>query len=253
MNFYPFHIGDYLVHTRHLSLMEDLAYRRTLDLYYTRDGNLPESAKDVARLIGMREQETEVAAVLAEFFPGGGNKRADEELVKMKAKRDNARASVAKRHRHASVTQASREHQASVIEASTTNTNTNTKKEKPARKRATPLPEGFAVSERVENWAKERGFFDFDLGKQLEAFTSYAKRKGATYVDWDEALMTAIREDWAKCRVPKPADVARMTVPADPRNDYKPDPPMTPEQREAANKARALAMASLKNITPRAA
>lgn len=68
MNYFPFHIGDYAVHTRHLSLMEDLAYRRLLDLYYTREHALPAEAAQVARLIGMREHVADVEAVLKEFF-----------------------------------------------------------------------------------------------------------------------------------------------------------------------------------------
>ena len=34
MHFYSFNIGDYASHTRHLTPMEDLAYRRLLDIYY---------------------------------------------------------------------------------------------------------------------------------------------------------------------------------------------------------------------------
>lgn len=60
----------------------------------------------------------------------------------------------------------------------------------------TPLPENFGLSERVRAWAAEKGHGR--LVDRLEHFVSYAKRKGATYCDWDEALMTAIREDWAK-------------------------------------------------------
>ncbi|NDH69342.1 MAG: DUF1376 domain-containing protein, partial [Gammaproteobacteria bacterium] len=33
MHYYQFHIGDYKSHTHHLSLLEDLAYRRLLDFY----------------------------------------------------------------------------------------------------------------------------------------------------------------------------------------------------------------------------
>lgn len=69
--------------------------------------------------------------------------------------------------------------------------------------RLTPMPEGFGISDRVRKWANERGLNHLD--DQLEAFRSYVKRKGAKYVDWDEALMTAIRDDWAKKR-DKPAD-----------------------------------------------
>jgi len=34
MHYYQFNIGDYASHTRHLSDLEDLAYRRLLDAYY---------------------------------------------------------------------------------------------------------------------------------------------------------------------------------------------------------------------------
>ena len=80
---------------------------------------------------------------------------------------------------------------------------------KTARKRATPLPEGFGLSDRVKAWAAEKGHGRLEA--RLEAFISYAKRKGATYCDWDEALMTSIREDWAKLggpNAPKPVVVA---------------------------------------------
>lgn len=70
-------------------------------------------------------------------------------------------------------------------------------KEKPASAaRKTGLPPGFGVSARVKAWALEKGHRNLD--SNLEALVSYAKRKGAKYVDWDEALMTAIRENWAK-------------------------------------------------------
>lgn len=104
MNFYPFHIGDYAVHTRHLTLMEDLAYRRLLDWYYTHERHIPgetqsvsKKTESVARLIGMREHEAEVRAVLAEFFTpndagGWSNKRCDEEIEAARARRDRAKA-----------------------------------------------------------------------------------------------------------------------------------------------------------------
>jgi hypothetical protein len=79
-------------------------------------------------------------------------------------------------------------------------------RESKARQRATQLPEEFGISERVRTWAAGKGLNHLD--KQLEAFLSYVKRKGATYVDWDEALMNAIRDDWAKARKPgETADV----------------------------------------------
>jgi hypothetical protein len=68
-----------------------------------------------------------------------------------------------------------------------------------SKKAKTALPAGFAVSERVHAWAAEKGYTN--LQAHLENFISAAKRNGYVYVDWDEALMEAIRKDWAKLSV----------------------------------------------------
>ena len=85
MHYFQFNIGDYASHTRHLSLMEDLAYRRMLDSYYLHEKPLPEDAVQVARLIGMRENVAEVEQVLADFFEltaeGWSHSRADREIA----------------------------------------------------------------------------------------------------------------------------------------------------------------------------
>lgn len=68
----------------------------------------------------------------------------------------------------------------------------------PARKgnqRKTPIPEDFGISERVKAWAKQKGHVHLEA--RLEDFIGKAKAKGYTYADWDEALMGAIRNDWA--------------------------------------------------------
>ena len=86
MHFYQFHIGDYISHTHHLSLMEDLAFRRLLDFYYLHE--LPIKQRDIARQIGMREFEQEVLTVLNEFFVSTENgfihPRADAEIAKFR-------------------------------------------------------------------------------------------------------------------------------------------------------------------------
>lgn len=68
MNFYPFHPGDYMLRTAHLEPIEDLAYRRLLDLYYTGEKPLEGSAESLARVVRMRSHVDEVRAVLQEFF-----------------------------------------------------------------------------------------------------------------------------------------------------------------------------------------
>ena len=83
MHYYSFHIGDYKSHTHHLTLMEDLAYRRLLDHYYLHQA--PIKQRDIARQIGMRDQEQDVLTVLNEFFAstedGFINPRADKEIA----------------------------------------------------------------------------------------------------------------------------------------------------------------------------
>jgi uncharacterized protein YdaU (DUF1376 family) len=87
MYFYKFHIGDYMSHTRHLSLLEDLAYRRLLDFYFLHEQ--PIKHRDAARQIGMREHEEDVLTVLNEFFlstdDGFVNPRANKEIQEYKA------------------------------------------------------------------------------------------------------------------------------------------------------------------------
>ena len=94
MHYYQFNIGDYLSHTKHLDLMEDLAYRRLLDLYYLHERPLNSGIASVARQIGMRDHENEVKSVLEEFFhlsdDGWINHRADKEIKHFHGKIDQA-------------------------------------------------------------------------------------------------------------------------------------------------------------------
>ena len=82
MHYYQFHIGDYKSHTHHLSLLEDLAFRRLLDHYYLHE--LPIKQSEIARQIGMKDHEQDVLTVLNEFFvsteDGYINPRADIEI-----------------------------------------------------------------------------------------------------------------------------------------------------------------------------
>lgn len=98
---YQFHVRDYLTKTRHLSLIEDLAYRRLLDTYYTEEGPLPSDAHRCARLVAMPEHADAVELVLNEFFElhddGWHNSRCDEEIAKFKGFADAGRRGAAKR------------------------------------------------------------------------------------------------------------------------------------------------------------
>lgn len=65
---YPFHVSDYVADTAHLTLEEDIAYRRLLDLYYTNEAPIPNDVAGVARRIRMPLHIEVVSAVLQEFF-----------------------------------------------------------------------------------------------------------------------------------------------------------------------------------------
>jgi uncharacterized protein YdaU (DUF1376 family) len=103
MNYYPHHIGDYLKDTAHLTMVEDGAYRRLIDLYYLHEQPLPAERTKVyrlARAISAAEKEA-VDTILDEYFSlaedGWRHKRCDEELAKSQEKSQKARTSAAKR------------------------------------------------------------------------------------------------------------------------------------------------------------
>ena len=103
MNYYPFHIGDYVSATRHLSWTEDAAYRRLLDTYYTSEKPLPIELRAVCRLVlaTTDEQREAVQVVLEEFFEmtdaGWVNRRADTEILAMQEKQERQRERANKR------------------------------------------------------------------------------------------------------------------------------------------------------------
>lgn len=94
MNYYPFHIGDYLSATRHLTWEEDCAFRRLLDTYYVTEKPLPDDLRQVYRLVLATTdvQREAVKVVLNEFFehtPNGWiNSRADSEIRSMRDKQE---------------------------------------------------------------------------------------------------------------------------------------------------------------------
>ena len=78
-------MGDYQAHTSHLNDVEDLAYRRMLDLYYLGESALPNDAQWIARRIRMPAAIQEVKQILSEYFQAAEdglqhNKRCDAEI-----------------------------------------------------------------------------------------------------------------------------------------------------------------------------
>lgn len=101
MNYYKRHIGDYLKDTAHLTLLEHGVYARLLDVYYTREGPIPDD--QAARLIGARtkEERDALAAVLLEFFEAADGSvwvqpRCERELAAKEAKAETNRVNGAR-------------------------------------------------------------------------------------------------------------------------------------------------------------
>lgn len=110
MHYYQFAIGDYSSHTSRLTLMEDLAYRRLLDIYYLQETPLKGTPANIARQIGMSENLTEVKYVLRHFFSHTKrgkserwrNKRADKQIAKYHEKSQMASKAAQTRWRNES-------------------------------------------------------------------------------------------------------------------------------------------------------
>lgn len=67
---------------------------------------------------------------------------------------------------------------------------------KPRKPTKIPLPDGFVLSESVKAWAAAKGHEN--LQAHFDSFVGKVRANGYCYVDWDQALQNAIRDDWAK-------------------------------------------------------
>lgn len=98
MNYYNRHIGDYMIDTAHLSMLEDGAYNRMLDRYYTAEQPLTSDESALFRILRARtdEEKDAVRAVLADFFTltdaGWKHKRCTIEIDAYQAKAEANRA-----------------------------------------------------------------------------------------------------------------------------------------------------------------
>jgi len=184
MHYFQFNIGDYMSHTNHLSLLEDIAYRRLLDLYYLHERPLNSGVASVARQIGMREHEIEVQTVLEEFFKltedGWVNKRADLVIEEYRAKiQQTSKAGKASAERRLS--------KRSTVVATDVQPNikqeTITKKQEPssAKKPAKKCPKDFEVTDDMKTWVKSECPL-VDFAEQTKVFRDYE--------------FTAAKSDW---------------------------------------------------------
>lgn len=97
MHYYTFYAKDYASKASFLEPMEDLAYRRMLDLYYLNEKPLPSDVEEIAFLIRMRSHCDSIATVLRYFFEltasGYINKKVETVLSEYHEKSSKAKAS----------------------------------------------------------------------------------------------------------------------------------------------------------------
>lgn len=231
MNYYERYCGDYARDTAHLSLAEHGAYTLLLDAYYSTERGLPEPYGPLYRLCRAmnKAEQGSVRVVADEYFPVGEdglrhNARADRDLAKALPRIATARANGATggrpRNNPAGFENETQRKPSGLLNDNPTETQPgeafhhtpHTTLIPPQRKKrggitpASPLPDDFGISDRVKAWATDRGHAR--IGERLEHFVGYAKRSGKRYVDWDEAFMAAIREDWAHLNDKPPAGPA---------------------------------------------
>lgn len=205
MNYYPHHIGDYTKDTAHLSMLEDGAYRRLIDIYYTQEKALPLDLKVAHRLcraITTQEKKT-VEIVLNEFFTktddGWHHKRCDHEIEQAQEKTRKAKDSAA--IRWASEPDANAHANASPNASKpkcegNANPITNNQEpianshlgssgaKKPRRKPATKVPDAFDVSDGMAQWAVSQGLAAERVLPETEKFLDHFRRKDESMSDW---------------------------------------------------------------------
>ena len=199
MHYYNFHIGDYASHTRHLDYIEDLAYRRLLDMYYMSEK--PIIADQAARLIGMREHGHEVLCVLMEFFTetdeGFINKRADDEIASFKAMSEGGKKGAQKRWgnkvNEEAIATLSPSHSHPIDTLIATNnqepiTNVITQ-DKPAKvkKVGHSIPDDFEPNESCVALASELGI---SWKAEISKFRDHHLQKGTLGKDWNAGFRT---------------------------------------------------------------
>ena len=218
MHYYQFNIGDYASHTRHLSLLEDLAYRRLLDAYYLHEKPMNLDSAMVARQIGMREHADIVDIVLNEFFERMDgdfvHPRADKEIQAFKGKIQQAsRAGKASAER--------RSNGRSTDVQLNINQEPLTIKHKPNKERTatrgTRLPADWKPNAELVAWSKaERS--DLELRKVFEEFKDYwssVSGSGGVKLNWDATWRNWVRKQTAAKTsfAQQASDVVRSTVP----------------------------------------
>ena len=202
MRFYPFHVGDYQAHTSHLTDIEDLAYRRMLDLYYLNQKPLPNDPARIARLIRMPGAVTEIDGLLKEFFVLQDdvytNKRCDKEIASFIKQKDGGAKGARIRWDKAKLEGGdSLPNGEGIREGNATPIATKNQEPITRESRATRLPLDWEPSDDlIAFMRKERP--DLNPSHTIMKFCNYWQAKSgkdATKLDWDKTFKNWVLQE----------------------------------------------------------
>jgi len=216
MHYFQFNIGDYIKNTIHLSLLEDLAYRRLLDHYYDSEKPIPNDIPMVSRK--MRLDSDVIQSVLNEFFvltpDGYRNHRADLEIASYheymaKQKANGSKGGRPKKTQTKPIANPSETQNNPKQQPLTTN-------HKPIEKKTLGkrLPQDSCLSKEWEKFCVDHRP-ELNPQKTFDNFKDHwiaqSGQKGVK-LDWDATWRNWVRNTYAPKQ--NPADIVRLTVPS---------------------------------------
>jgi uncharacterized protein YdaU (DUF1376 family) len=208
MHYYQFNIKDYKAHTDHLSLMEDLAFRRMLDWVYLHEKPLPINPTEIAKRILMPTHSESIEFVLSEFFEliedGYVNRTATDNIDSFKAKSEKATKSANMRWNKKADANDMRTHSESNANNKPLTTNNKpltTKQELVVKDTGTKAKRFMTPTlDQIHFYCNER-LNNVDANKFIDHYTSNGWLVGKNKMkDWKAAIRT-----WEKSSFDKPA------------------------------------------------
>lgn len=200
MHYYQFNIGDYASHTKHLSLIEDICYRRALDYYYLHEKPLTNDIAKLSRLLMVSEYQSELMTILDEFFvcvaEGYINPRADKEIKQYQEFSNAGKRGAAKRWSKDGDSPPKAPPTGGVSGA-------NAKQETLNIKHKTVISDDFKVSDYVKLWALKNKYQLKMIEKHKDYFVAACKSNSYEKENWDDFFIKAIIDNWMKAPNPK--------------------------------------------------
>jgi uncharacterized protein YdaU (DUF1376 family) len=186
--FYP---GDWLGGTMTMTRHHKGAYMDILMAQFN-EGHM--SLQQIKTVLGEKDEHLWEEVLKKKFKEDESglfyNEKLENEIVKRRVFTESRRRNLSHTGKHME------DHKGSDMGLRMENENENENKNNKSKcKPKTPLPDNFEISDRVRKWASEKGHVN--LEQHLESFKLKCRAKDYRYVNWDDAFMNAIRDNWA--------------------------------------------------------